>query len=141
MPAAHESIRYTTSFDAVTSVMLVGFFEGWKNPVSPEEHLKILRGSDHCVLAMNTLSGRVVGFITAITDGRLSAFIPLLEVLPHARNRGIGTQLVQRMLELLAHYPCVDLVCDAELEPFYKRHGLTRSTAMILRRPSAPGTL
>ena len=39
-------------------------------------------------------SGQVVGFITAISDGVLSAYIPLLEVLPGWRSQGIGGELV-----------------------------------------------
>lgn len=57
--------------------------------------------------------------MTAITDGVLAAFIPSLEVLPAYRGRGIGTELMRRMLTELARYPDVDLSCDAELQPFY----------------------
>ena len=33
-------------------------------------------------------AGRVVGFVTAISDGVLSAYIPLLEVLPEYQGAG-----------------------------------------------------
>ena len=65
----------------------------------------------------------MVGFITAISDGVLSAFIPLLEVLP-APGPGIGSELVRRMLSELEDFYMVDLVCDPELEPFYRRFEL-----------------
>jgi ribosomal protein S18 acetylase RimI-like enzyme len=38
-----------------------------------------------------------IGFETAISDGRLTAYIPLLEVLPTYRNRGVGSQLIKMM--------------------------------------------
>ena len=78
-------------------------------------------------------SGRVVGFITAITDGVISAYIPLLEVLPEYRSRGIGSELVRRMLSKLESLYMIDVTCDAELEPFYSRFGFNRAGAMAMR--------
>ena len=78
--------------------------------------------------------GRVVGFITAISDGVLSAFIPLLEVLPEYQGRGIGSELVKRMLRELEDFYMVDLVCDPELESFYARFELILLTSMGMRR-------
>ncbi len=75
-------IHYLDNTTNITSEQLHGFFVGWRNPSSSEEHLSLLRGSNHVVLAMDDDSGRVVGFITAITDGVQAAFIPQLEVLP-----------------------------------------------------------
>jgi len=46
----------------------------------------------------DTENGRVVGFVTAVSDGVVSAFLPLLEVLPEYQGRGIGSELVRRML-------------------------------------------
>ena len=43
--------------------------------------MQILQGSDFLVLALSEESW-VVGFVTAITDGVSSAYIPHLEVLP-----------------------------------------------------------
>jgi len=40
----------------------------------------------------------VTGFVTAISDGVISAFIPLLEVLPEDQHQRIGTELVCRSL-------------------------------------------
>ncbi|MGI6132558.1 MAG: hypothetical protein ACOYES_11910 [Bacillota bacterium] len=46
-------IRYVDSLDGIRLDMLHGFFEGWRRSVSPEEHLELLRGSDHVVLAVD----------------------------------------------------------------------------------------
>ena len=126
-------IRYTDSLDGVSADMLHGFFDGWRRPRTPAEHMKILEGSDHIVLAVDTDSGRVVGFVTALTDGIQSAFIPLLEVLPAYRHRGIGTALVTRVLARLKGIPAIDLTCDPELQRFYTRFGMTPSVGMIIR--------
>lgn len=75
-------IRYQASLRGVTADSLTGFFVGWPNPPTPATRLKLLRNSDMVVLAVGAGSGKVVGFITAITDEVLSAYIPFLEVLP-----------------------------------------------------------
>ena len=76
------SIEYTSSLDGVEPEHLQGFFERWPSPPAPERHLELLRGSYRIVLARETGSPQVVGFVNAISDGVLYAFIPLLEVLP-----------------------------------------------------------
>ena len=82
---------------------------------------------------MDEESGHVVGFITAISDHVLSAYIPLLEVLPEYRGRGIGRELVGRMLDRLRGLYMIDLVCDPDLEPFYTSMGMYPATGMMIR--------
>lgn len=132
MPAALQ-IFFTDSLAGVEAQHLHGFFVGWPQPPNAAALLRILRGSSHVWLAREIDSGRVLGFITALSDGVLTAFIPLLEVLPDYQGQGIGTQLVQRMLATLAPLYSVDLVCDDDLSPFYERLGLRRMRAMSQR--------
>ena len=75
-----SDILFQTKIDGVEPDQLAGFFVGWPDPPSPETHLKILHASHAIVLAQDR-SGQVVGFINAVSDGILSAYIPLLEVL------------------------------------------------------------
>jgi ribosomal protein S18 acetylase RimI-like enzyme len=126
-------IFYTDSIANVTAENLSGFFGGWLNPPSPAIHLKLLAGSDEVVLAVDDETGNVVGFITAISDGVLSAHVPLLEVLPAYRGRGIGSELVRRMLDKLSGLYAVDLICDPDLQPFYTRLGMKAVGGMMVR--------
>lgn len=127
-------IHYTDSLDRITVEHLHGgFFEGWPHPPNPDAHLRILQGSYAVVLAVDGASGNVVGFITAISDGVSSAYIPHLEVLPAYRKQGIGVELVRRMLARLSDLYMVDLVCDPDVQPFYARLGLRPYSAMIHR--------
>jgi ribosomal protein S18 acetylase RimI-like enzyme len=128
-------IEYTTSLDGVTSDHLHGFFEGWPSPPSPERHLEALRGSYRTVLAREKGHPNVVGFVNAISDGVLYAFVPLLEVLPSHRGRGVGSELVRRLMAELDGFYAVDLMCDPELQPFYERFGMHPSVGMVIRRP------
>ncbi len=130
-------IEYKTTLDDLPADQLEGFFVGWPTPPSPQRHLSLLRGSAHVVLARDTESGRVVGFVTAVGDGVISAYLPLLEVLPEYQGRGIGSELVRRMLERLEGVYMVDLCCDEELVPFYERFGLGRWVGMGVRNRAA----
>ncbi len=110
-----------------------GFFVGWANPLSPETHLQLLQASYEFVLAYDTEKSRVVGFITAISDGLLSAYLPLLEVLSEYQKQGIGTTLVQRMLSKLGNLYRIDIVCDPRIEKYYRRFGFKQLSGMSLR--------
>lgn len=125
-------IVYTDALEGVQAEQLKGFFVEWPNPPSAETHLRILQGSAAVVLAKE-VDGQVIGFITAVSDGVLSAYIPLLEVLPAYQHQGVGGELVKRMLEKLRELYMVDLICDAEMEPFYTRFGMRPYHAMFIR--------
>jgi ribosomal protein S18 acetylase RimI-like enzyme len=127
------AISYRYSAEGIKPQQLEGFFEGWPSPPAPETHLRVLRESDEVVLAWDDKACRVVGFITAITDHVLAAYIPFLEVLPAYRHQGIGRELVRRVLERLHRLYMVDLICDPELQPFYETLGMQRTTGMMVR--------
>lgn len=126
-------IRYTNSVEQINVSQLRGFFVGWPNPPSPEIHLEMLRRAFRVELAVDDETGQVVGFINAIGDGVLSAYLPLLEVLPDYRGRGIGSELVRRMLAALRGYYMVDLICDPELQAFYERFDMISRVGMAWR--------
>jgi GNAT superfamily N-acetyltransferase len=128
-------IEYTMSLDGVEPAHLHGFFEGWPSAPTAERHLEILEGSYRVVLAHESEARQVVGFVNAISDSVLYAFIPLLEVLPEYRGRGIGSELIRRLLHELDDFYAVDLMCDPELQPFYDRFGMHRAVGMVIRRP------
>lgn len=127
-------IEYRTDLAGITADQLVGpFFVGWPDPPDAATHLAVLRGSTHVVLAVDHHDQRVVGFVNALADGVLMAFIPLLEVTPEYQGRGIGSELMRRMLGLLVQYYAVDAVTDPELQPFYRHLGLQPAAAVSLR--------
>lgn len=125
-----NAIEFRRALDGVTSDDLDGFFEGWPNPPDAATHMRILENAFAVELAVDVESGRVVGFVNAISDGVLSAYVPLLEVLPEWRGRGIGRELVRRLCEQLDDLYMIDLLCDPELEAFYEPLGFRAMLGM-----------
>ncbi len=124
---------YKNNLDGITPEMLSGFFVDWPNPPSTQTHLKLLKNSSKVVIAVDPGVNRVAGFITAISDGVLSAYIPLLEVLPEYQHKGIGKNLVNSMLKELDDLYMIDLCCDDSLVPFYEEMGMHKSHRMLKR--------
>jgi ribosomal protein S18 acetylase RimI-like enzyme len=124
-------IEYRDTLAGVEEAQLRGFFVGWPHPPSPAHHLRMLHGSRHVWLALD--GEQVVGFVNAISDGFMTAYIPLLEVLPAWQGRGIGTELMRRMLDSLRVYYNIDLMCDPDVQPFYARLGMRPVGGMVVR--------
>lgn len=116
-----------------------GFFAGWATVPSVETHHRLLAGSTGFVVAVLAGESRVVGYVTALSDGVLSSYVSHLEVLPGYRHQGLGSELVRRILDQLDGIYMVDLMCDADLQPFYRSLGLVPSSGMIRRDYGAQG--
>lgn len=127
-------IEYRTDVGAVAAHQIEGFFVGWPTPPSPERLVEVMDSSYKRVWALD--GDRVVGYINAISDGVLTAFIPWLEVHPDHQNQGVGSELVRRLVEQLDGMYSIDLCCDEHLVGYYERLGFFASTAMGMRRPS-----
>jgi len=127
-------IRYLTDIQTISPEQLNGFFVGWKEPLTTDQHYQSLKNSEHRVVAFDEEENRIVGFVSALTDRVNFAFIPLLEVLPDYRGRGIGKELLNRMMKILEPYQCVDLTCDPSVQAFYEQFGMLKSHGMIIRR-------
>jgi GNAT superfamily N-acetyltransferase len=136
MRHALHVIDYRTGLEGIECDQLEGFFDGWPAAPSADALLKILRGSAFAVLACDR--DHVVGFVSALSDGLLAVYIPLLEVRTSYRGRGIGRELVGRVLSEFSDAYMVDALCDPEVAPFYERLGMTRLAGMAHRNWQAP---
>ena len=127
-------VEYRDDVSSLTADRLRGgFFEGWPDPPTTEGHLRHLRGCEAVLFATDPASGDVVGFVSVLGDGGTVAFISLLEVLPAWRGRGIGSELVRRVLDRYRDRYAIDLVCDDGVVPFYERLGGTPGRAILWR--------
>lgn len=126
-------IEYTDNMNNISNDMLKGFFVDWYKRPSSGILYKILNNSEYKILALDTNLNKVVGFINAISDRILSAYIPLLEVLPAYQKQGIGKELLIRMIEKLGDYYMIDLCCDERMIKFYRKFGMKKMQAMSIR--------
>jgi len=126
-------IEYSKDLKDITEEMLEGFFVDWPNPPDKATHMNILSSSYCSLLAIDKENNRVVGFINAISDGILTAYIPLLEVLPEYQGKGIGKELVKRILEELKDLYMIDICHDKELIPYYALFGAHPGYSSLFR--------
>ena len=132
-----ETIQFLNQLDTYSPEHFEGFCVGWPNPIPPKSLWSAIHNAAHKWIAVDTSADRVVGFIYAISDGIVSAYVPLLEVRPEYQSLGIGSELVRRLLSELDDYYMVDIVCDENLQGFYARHHFEAYHAMIRRNREA----
>ena len=125
-------ITYQDNLKNISEQMLDGFCVGWAKPLSGDRLFTVLKNSYRIVLALD--KDRVVGFVNAISDQVKFAFIPMLEVKPDYKNQGIGTKLTKRLFESLADIDNIDLICDKDLQSYYKKFGMIPYTGMVVRK-------
>jgi ribosomal protein S18 acetylase RimI-like enzyme len=128
-----EKVVYRSGYGYEPVPRVEDFFEGWPSPPTQATFQDALRGSYAVEFAI--VGERVVGFVNALSDGVVAAFIPWLEVVPDYRGRGVGAKLMRRMLDRLAHLYSVDLLCDPPLVKYYQRFGLQTIPGMGVRTP------
>lgn len=126
-------IKYIDRVELINEKQLKGFFVGWPTPPTEKVHYKMLKKSTHVWIAIDQKTGNAVGFINAISDKTLAAYIPLLEVLPAYQGQGIGSKLVELMKDSLKDFYMVDVVCDEDVIAFYKNHQFVKGNSMMLR--------
>lgn len=125
-------IEYLSNCKDIENLYIDGFCKDWKKPLDECAIKSIIKNSQYSILAVDNKN--VVGIITALSDLINWAFIPYLEVKDDYQGKGIGTDLVQRMLNVLADMNCIDLTCDIEIQPFYERFNMVKSNGMVIRR-------
>ena len=125
------NIEYSDSIKGIRAENLQGFFVGWNDAPSAETHLRLLENSSYKVLAKD--GAKVIGFVTAISDNTLAAYISFLEVLPEYQNKGIGKELIKRIVSKLEKFYMIDLLCDTNLQPFYEQLGMQKAVGMRIR--------
>lgn len=74
-----------------------------------------------------------------MTDDVIAAYITLLEVLPDYRQRGIGSELLRRIVGALGSLYMIDALCDEQVVSFYQRAGFNSGVGMARRNPDALG--
>ena len=105
---------------------------GWSRPVNDEELREVLEAGP----AVGAWDGeRLVGFVRALSDGHLAAYIEDVMVHQDYRRGGVGDLIMSRLLGEIKQSANVSLFCERPVARFYERHGF-RATAYVLMQRS-----
>jgi ribosomal protein S18 acetylase RimI-like enzyme len=106
---------------------------GWERRTADRERLaQLVRGSMFVVSAWD--NDRLVGFARAISDGATNAYISTVAVLPEYQQRGIGREIIRR---LLAGHDGIQFVLHSEHALSFYLHldaGFEPIDNMLIRR-------
>lgn len=112
----------------------------WMSDRTPEDVALMLTESD--LVFVLTSAGRVVGFARILTDFTYVALLLDVVVAEDSRGSGYGAALLDAVVEhpRLAVVRSLELVCQPELIPFYRRWGFTDQVgrSLLMRRTSDP---
>jgi GNAT superfamily N-acetyltransferase len=131
---APAEIEYTTEHARVSLDPLVELLDsvGWSHRTADRERFaQAVRGSPWIVAAFH--SGALVGFCRAFTDGALGAYVNDVVVRPSHQGRGIGRELLRRLMEGRERVSFV-WHADPPVHAFYKKLGFEPVPDMF-RRP------
>jgi len=97
----------------------------WSSADKPRELEQALRNSHSLVTAWD--GPRLVGLGNAISDGALVVYYPHMLVRPEYQGRGIGREIVRRLMARYAGFHQHILVADGGAIEFYRKCGFERA--------------
>jgi GNAT superfamily N-acetyltransferase len=106
---------------------LVALYEAnhWSSAEKPDQLRKALLNSHAVVSAW---AGEVlIGLGNAISDGHLVVYYPHLLVHPDYQGRGVGTEIMKRLMEKYQGFHQHVLMADGRAIEFYRKCGFTRA--------------
>lgn len=110
---------------ALESVLALYRANEWSSARQPELLHKALLASHSLVAAWD--GERLIGLGNAISDGYLVVYYPHLLVLPDYQRRGIGRELMRRLMERYKGFHQQMLVADGRALAFYRKCGFERA--------------
>jgi GNAT superfamily N-acetyltransferase len=110
----------------------------WKEEYDPKELSRLILGSFLFVVAVDLKTGRAVGMGRVIADGVSDGYIQDLVVLPEYRKTGIGTRIVEVLVNKCVErgISWIGLIAEPGTEKFYLPfgfHPLEGHTPLIFR--------
>jgi ribosomal protein S18 acetylase RimI-like enzyme len=74
----------------------------------------------------------LIGFARAVTDGKFRAYIEDVVIHHSFQKEGIGTKLIEKLLEDLSHIDVISLFCEEHLIPFYQKNNFKYSKSQFV---------
>jgi len=109
---------------------------GWSRPANEEELREVLQAGP----AVGAWDGeRLVGFVRALSDRHLAAYIEDVMVHQDYRRGGVGDLIMSRLLTEIKHSANVSLFCEQPVASFYERHGFRATSYVLMQRSVEDG--
>lgn len=132
------ALEFVSRLDEAQTQQLWRLYQGewWSAGRCLDDVRRLLEGPNLVSAAVDKDSGQLAGFARAITDGVFKAFVFDVIVAPSCRRRGVGGQLLERLLALpqLDGVRHVELYCRPEMTPFYEEWGFSPCNGIALMR-------
>jgi GNAT superfamily N-acetyltransferase len=98
---------------------------GWSSADKPEQLHQALVASHSLISAWD--DARLVGLGNAISDGHLVVYYPHLIVHPEYQGRGVGREIMRRLMQRYNGFHQQMLVADGRALDFYRKCGFERA--------------
>ncbi len=95
--------------------------ENWESADYPDKLFNAVSHSETVLSAWD--NEKLIGIMTAVSDGDMNVFFPYLIIDAEYRGKGIGKIMVSMMKKRYNNYFRKVLVCDAEKMGFYEKCG------------------
>jgi predicted GNAT family N-acyltransferase len=116
--------------------------EWWTNQRTRSDVERMLSATDLLFAVVDASSESLIAFARVLTDRTYVALVLDVIVAPEHRDRGLGGLLIERICSdpVLKDVASIELVCQPELLPFYRRWGFTEDVgrSRLMRRTSNP---
>jgi len=97
----------------------------WSAARKPDRLMRALKSSHSVVTAW--VKGSLVGLGNALSDGSLVVYYPHMLVLPEFQGRGIGRELMRRLMKRYRGFHQHILIAEAQAISFYRKCGFKRA--------------
>ena len=101
----------------------------WNSGKYPKKLKKAMKNSDTVISAWD--NGKLVGLMSAISDGSMNVFFPYLLFKPQYQGLGIGKTILVKMLNKYKNYYRKSLYCNFDKLNFYEKFGFQTDCSRI----------
>lgn len=122
--------------DDIVEILRVNRQYDYPNVEGPEAMMRIAE-CDAAIFLVAEIDSKTIGCIRATYDGS-RAMIHLLSVHPEYQYRGIGTNLVESIIEILSDRgaPTVSVTVTSSSKGFWNKLGFTEIPVFLMLKPT-----
>jgi predicted GNAT family N-acyltransferase len=142
MDPSDVDVRHAIEPERLPQLLELYAAEWWTEGRTVADVSRMLAASDLVVALIHRPSDRLVGFARVLSDDTYVALVLDVIVANSARRAGLGGLLMDAIVShpRLAVVQSLELVCQPDLMPFYRRWGFTEQVGQsrLMRRTSDP---